>query len=112
MLNQLMRNAIRRRTAAFGVAGVDEDGLYAAMDWLIGRQSFIERKLAGRHLHEGATLDAHPRDRTQRLPAQGVRTAWDAGGHDGHDRRCDEHDRGTVLPAEDTASAYAWRWRK
>jgi hypothetical protein len=40
----------------FGVAGVDEDGLYAAMDWLIGRQPFIERKLAGRHLHEGATV--------------------------------------------------------
>jgi len=40
----------------FGVAGIGEDGLYAAMDWLTGRQPFIERKLAGRHLGEGAMV--------------------------------------------------------
>jgi Transposase DDE domain len=40
----------------FGVAGIGEDGLYAAMDWLAGRQPFIERKLAGRHLGEGAMV--------------------------------------------------------
>ena len=40
----------------FGVAGVDENDLYAAMDWLLERQSFIERKLAKRHLREGAMV--------------------------------------------------------
>jgi transposase len=32
---------------------VDEDDIYAAMDWLLGRQKRIERKLAKRHLAEG-----------------------------------------------------------
>ena len=36
----------------FGVTGVDENDLYAAMDWLLERQIFIERKLAKRHLRE------------------------------------------------------------
>jgi transposase len=36
-----------------GVEGVDEDDLYAAMDWLIDRQSKIEDTLAGRHLRDG-----------------------------------------------------------
>lgn len=40
----------------FGVADIDENGLYNALDWLLGRQSFIERKLAARHLKEGATV--------------------------------------------------------
>ena len=40
----------------FGVQDVDENDLYAAMDWLAARQPFIERKLAGRHLEEGATV--------------------------------------------------------
>lgn len=40
----------------FNVSGVDEDGLYAAMDWLVERQSFIEKKLAKRHLSEGAMV--------------------------------------------------------
>src|SRR4051795_401603 len=31
----------------------DEDELYAAMDWLLGRQKAIETKLAQRHLAEG-----------------------------------------------------------
>jgi transposase len=42
--------------ADFNVSGVDEDALYAAMDWLVERQSFIEKKLAKRHLSEGAMV--------------------------------------------------------
>ena len=38
----------------FGVTDADEDDLYAAMDWLLERESVIERKLAARHLGEGA----------------------------------------------------------
>jgi transposase len=38
----------------YGVESADEDDLYAAMDWLIERQGAIERKLAARHLPEGA----------------------------------------------------------
>ena len=37
----------------FGVAGADENDLYAAMDWLLERQSTIQKKLATRHLAEG-----------------------------------------------------------
>jgi transposase len=37
----------------FGVAGADENDLYAAMDWLLERQSTIQKKLAARHLSEG-----------------------------------------------------------
>ena len=33
---------------------IDENDVYAAMDWLVGRQPFIEKKLASRHLDEGA----------------------------------------------------------
>lgn len=36
-----------------GVEGVDEDDLYAALDWLGERQEAIERRLAGRHLGDG-----------------------------------------------------------
>lgn len=35
------------------VADADEDDLYEAMDWLLGRQERIENKLAARHLAEG-----------------------------------------------------------
>jgi len=34
----------------------DEDELYAAMDWLLARQSHIEKKLAKRHLSEGCQV--------------------------------------------------------
>src|ERR1700682_3060425 len=34
----------------FGVGAVDENDLYAAMDWLLERQSTIQKKLAARHL--------------------------------------------------------------
>lgn len=39
-----------------GVEEVDEDGLYAAMDWLQDRQADIEAKLAKRHFHDGALV--------------------------------------------------------
>jgi len=38
----------------YGVVGTDEMDLYAAMDWLLERQGQIEKKLAARHLSEGA----------------------------------------------------------
>lgn len=38
----------------YRVEGADEHDLYAAMDWLLERQGVIERKLAARHLREGA----------------------------------------------------------
>jgi transposase len=40
----------------FGVADADEDDLYAAMDWLLAHQGTIEKKLAARHLGEGALV--------------------------------------------------------
>jgi transposase len=39
-----------------GVGEVDEDALYAAMDWLVARQGPIEAKLAKVHLHEGCLV--------------------------------------------------------
>ena len=39
-----------------GLGAVDEDDLYAAMDWLGPRQRRIERALARRHLKEGALV--------------------------------------------------------
>lgn len=36
------------------VSEADEDDLYRAMDWLVSRQSRIEKKLAKRHLNEGS----------------------------------------------------------
>ena len=36
-----------------GVADADEDDLYAALDWLLTRQTHIEKKLAARHLKKG-----------------------------------------------------------
>jgi transposase len=38
------------------VADADENDLYAALDWLLGRKQAIENKLAGRHLKEGALV--------------------------------------------------------
>lgn len=37
-----------------GVEETQENDLYAAMDWLLERQDLIQRKLADRHLQEGA----------------------------------------------------------
>lgn len=39
-----------------GVGDATEDDLYAAMDWLLGRQEAIESKLAGRHLEAGGQV--------------------------------------------------------
>lgn len=39
-----------------GVEGVDEDDLYAALDWLGKRQAKIEAKLAAHHLRDGALV--------------------------------------------------------
>jgi transposase len=38
------------------VGDADEDELYAAMDWLLARQSRVEKKLAKRHLREGCQV--------------------------------------------------------
>ena len=38
------------------VANVDVDELYDALDWLLARQSRIERKLASRHLEDGGLV--------------------------------------------------------
>jgi len=40
----------------FDVADATEDELYAAMDWLLERQTRIEKKLAARHLSEGGLV--------------------------------------------------------
>jgi transposase len=42
--------------ALLGLDLVDEDHLYAAMDWLLSRQARIEDKLAARHLEEGTVV--------------------------------------------------------
>ncbi|MBV8076522.1 MAG: IS1634 family transposase [Planctomycetaceae bacterium] len=39
-----------------GVGDATEDELYAAMDWLLDRQKAIEKKLAQRHLRDGAMV--------------------------------------------------------
>jgi len=39
-----------------GVADASEDDLYKAMDWLLERQSTIEKKLAARHLDENSLV--------------------------------------------------------
>jgi transposase len=41
-------------TADLGVEGAGEKELYSAMDWLLERQPRIEKKLAARHLQNGA----------------------------------------------------------
>ncbi len=38
------------------VADADEDDLYQALDWLLGRQERIQKKLAARHLSEGSMV--------------------------------------------------------
>ena len=39
-----------------GLGEIDEDDLYAVMDWLLERQDAIERRLARRHLKDGALV--------------------------------------------------------
>ena len=40
----------------FGADDCNEKQLYQAMDWLLARQDRIEKKLAGRHLHNGGRV--------------------------------------------------------
>jgi hypothetical protein len=40
----------------FGVTDCDENDLYAALDWLLSRQQYIEKKLAARHLKDGGLV--------------------------------------------------------
>jgi hypothetical protein len=42
--------------ADFAVEEANEDDLYAAMDWVLQRQPFIEKKLAQRHLQAGGRV--------------------------------------------------------
>ena len=58
--------------ADLDVAGASTDGIYAAMDWLAGRQDAIEAKLAARHLAPEAN---RPGWRCLTCPARG----WRAG---------------------------------
>ena len=43
-------------TETLALGETDEDDLYAAMDWLLERQGAIERRLARRHLKDGALV--------------------------------------------------------
>lgn len=40
----------------FGLGEINENDLYAAMDWLLARQKRIEAALAGLHLHDGTLV--------------------------------------------------------
>src|SRR5438132_7311494 len=56
-----------------GVAGVSDDEVYAAMDWLGARQDAIEAKLARRHL----AIEANP----QRMALFDLSSSWLEGTH-------------------------------
>jgi hypothetical protein len=56
-----------------GVAGAGIDEVYAAMDWLVGRQDSVEAKLAGRHL----AADANP----SRMALFDLSSSWVEGRH-------------------------------
>lgn len=47
---------VTTRPGELGVQDATEDDLYEAMDWLLERQQDIERKLATRHLKDGAMV--------------------------------------------------------
>src|SRR6266702_2785624 len=59
--------------ADLGIAGASTDEIYAAMDWLAGRQDAIEAKLAARHLAPGA----HP----ERVALFDLSSSWLEGTH-------------------------------
>ena len=48
-----LAEATARDSLTLGLGPLDEDDLYASMDWLLERQDRIERGLAKRHLGEG-----------------------------------------------------------
>jgi hypothetical protein len=56
-----------------GVAGASTDEIYAAMDWLAGRQDAIERKLAAKHLA--------PQVNPGRMALFDLTSAWVTGRH-------------------------------
>ena len=45
-------SAVSTLGVALGLGAVDQHELYAALDWLVGRQAGIEQRLAKRHLRE------------------------------------------------------------
>jgi transposase len=47
---------IKRSLKELDLGAATEDALYSALDWLLARQRAIERKLARRHLSEGALV--------------------------------------------------------
>lgn len=57
----------------YGVAAASTDDVYAAMDWLAGRQESIERKLANKHLSPG--VNPH------RLALFDLSSSWVTGTH-------------------------------
>ncbi len=48
--------ALSSLATELGLDDVNEDELYAAMDWLLKRKGTIEKKLGSRHLEEGSTV--------------------------------------------------------
>jgi len=50
------RTATSSLAETLALAAADEDDLYAAMDWLLEHQPRIEKRLAARHLAEGAVV--------------------------------------------------------
>lgn len=50
------QTALNSMAEVLGLSNVDEDELYAAMDWLLARQERIEMALAKRHLAEGTLV--------------------------------------------------------
>ena len=59
--------------ADLGVAGASTDDIYAAMDWLAGRQDAIEAELARRHLG--------PQANPSRMALSGLSSSWLEGTH-------------------------------
>jgi hypothetical protein len=59
--------------ADLGVAGASTDEIYAAMDWLAGRQDAIEKKLAAKHLS--------PQANPQRMALFDLTSSWVTGRH-------------------------------
>jgi hypothetical protein len=52
-----------------GVADASTDEIYAAMDWLVGRQDGIEKQLAARHLDLSVNPSRSPVRKSSRLSA-------------------------------------------
>ena len=59
--------------ADLGIAGASTDEIYAAMDWLVGRQDGIEKKLAAKHLD--------PRVNPSKMALFDLSSTWMTGSH-------------------------------